>query len=111
MARTIAQMFIDQGREEGLKEAREEARKNGRKEVPVPVPVIVRREVLLQVLRKRFKIVVRKVQDRLKTVTDLHILDAWIEAVFDAKRLADMDILLDQEISKPAAVQRKRGRK
>ena len=77
MGRTIAEMFIDQGRVKGeIKVALREAR-----------------AILLRLLRKRFKKVPRKVQERVAATTDLQLLDQWVENVLDATTLADVGIM------------------
>ena len=72
MGRTIAEMFLDQGREEG--------------------EIKGKQQVLLRQLRKRFKKIPPDVKARIAATTDVHDLDAWLDKVVDADTLADVGI-------------------
>ncbi len=72
MGRTIAEMYMDRGREEGeLKYAR---------------------ATLLRLLRKRFKKVPRKVESRIASAANLHELNAWLDRLLNAHKLEDVGI-------------------
>ncbi len=68
MGRTIAEMFMDQGEVRG------------------------KREVLLRLLRRRFKKVPREVAACIAAATDVHDLDKWLDRIVDAKTLNDVGI-------------------
>jgi hypothetical protein len=75
MGRTIAEMYLDQGREQGqLQNAR---------------------AILLRQLRKRFKRVPRKVEARIAATTNLQELETWLDNFATAAALADVGIPLD----------------
>jgi hypothetical protein len=75
MGRTIAEMYMDQGRIEGELQG-------------------VRR-ILLRQLRKRFKRVARKVEARIAATTNMQELETWLDNLVNAETLAQVGISLD----------------
>ncbi len=84
MGRTIAQMFIDQGVEKGMRKGLQKGEIKGE--------IKSRQTVLLRQLRNRFKTVPPAVQARIAETEDVPTLDAWLDRVLDAKKLADVGI-------------------
>ncbi len=76
MGRTIAEMYMDQGEQRGEQEWK----------------LVNSRNILLRLLRKRFKKVPRKVEARIAATTNLQELETWIDNVIDAATLADIGI-------------------
>ena len=75
MGRTIAEMYIDQGRLEG--------------------EIKAQRKTLLRQLRKRFKKLPRKVEARINAATNMHDLETWLDNIVEARSLADVGIPMD----------------
>ena len=75
MGRTIAEMYIDQGKQLG------ELEKS--------------RAILLRQLRKRFKKVPRKVEARIAATTNMQELESWLDNFANARTMADVGIPLE----------------
>jgi flagellar biosynthesis/type III secretory pathway protein FliH len=88
MGRTIAEMYIDQGRalgrDEGRNEGRAEGEQNGKLESA--------RTILLRLLRRRVKRVPPKIEARVAATTSMDDLQNWLDNVIDAKTLAAVGI-------------------
>jgi hypothetical protein len=78
MGRTIAEMYLDQGRIEGKVEGELDRA----------------RTILLRMLRKRFKKVPRKVAARIAATTNMHELETWLDNILDAETLPEVGIPL-----------------
>jgi hypothetical protein len=75
MGRTIAEMYMDQGRLEGALDRT--------------------RTILLRMLRKRFKKVPRKLATRIAATTNMHELETWLDNILDAATLTEVGIPLN----------------
>jgi hypothetical protein len=79
MGRTIAEMYIDQGRAEGEQQG----------------VLKYARATLLRQLRKRFKKVPRKVEKHVADAANLRELNTWLDNVVDAATLEEVGIPAD----------------
>ena len=75
MGRTIAEMYIDQGKQQG--------------------ELTALRATLLRQLRKRFKKVPRKAETRIAATTSMEELGTWLDNFANAERFAEVGIPLD----------------
>jgi hypothetical protein len=74
MGQTIAEMYIDQGKQLG--------------------ELAMARETVLRLLGKRFKKLPRKVKSRIAATTNLQDLKTWLDNILDAETLDDVGIPL-----------------
>ena len=74
MGQTIAEMYIDQGKQQG--------------------ELAMARENVLRLLRKRFKKLPRKVESRIAATTNVQDLKTWLDNILDAETLDDVGIPL-----------------
>ena len=84
MGRTIAEMYIDQGRTIGLAEGKKKGAIEGS------------RAILLRLLRRRFKKVPRRVVAHVTAATSMRDLETWLDNFANAAMLDDVGIPLDQ---------------
>jgi hypothetical protein len=82
MGRTVAEMYMDQGRIEGRLEGKVEGELDRT------------RTILHRMLRKRFKKVPRRVEARIRRTTDMQALDTWLDNIVDAETLTEVGIPL-----------------
>jgi hypothetical protein len=80
MGRTIAEALRDEGRAEGLAQGRAEE------------AVHSRQQMLLRLLRIRFRKVPKKVEGVILATTDVTQLDGWVDQVLTAQTLDDLGI-------------------
>src|SRR5262249_8097070 len=88
MGRTIAEMYLDQGREQGRIEGELQRA----------------RTTLLRQLRKRFKRVPRKVEARITATMNMEELETWLDNFANAETLAQVGIPADLGPSGPATL-------
>jgi hypothetical protein len=80
MGRTIAEMYMDQGRTEGLIVGEQKGALNSA------------RTILLRQLRMRFKKVPRRVEARIVATKNMQELETWLDNFANATTLADVGI-------------------
>jgi predicted transposase YdaD len=84
MAKTIAEALIERGARQGKREGRREGRREGEWHA--------RQQTLLRLLGQRFGELPPEVMATIEATRDIERLDAWLDRLATAKRLADVGV-------------------